>query len=159
VTKLKEMGAEVEVTSDSVTVGATGRLKAAEVVTLPYPGFATDMQQTMVAVMALADGTSEVDETIYERRTGHVNQLNRMGANIKTSGSRTIIRGVERLQGAVVEASDLRAGAALVLAGLAAEGTTQVHNVHYIDRGYEDFEATLNSLGASVERLSDTANV
>lgn len=159
VTKLKEMGADVEVTSDTVTVRATGRLQAAEVVTLPYPGFATDMQQTMVAVMALADGTSEVDETIYERRTGHVNQLNRMGANIKTSGSRTIIRGVERLQGAVVEASDLRAGAALVLAGLAAEGTTLVHNVHYIDRGYEDFEATLNSLGASVERLSDTATV
>jgi UDP-N-acetylglucosamine 1-carboxyvinyltransferase len=123
--------------------------------TMPYPGFPTDMQQPMAAVLTLAEGNSLVEETIYESRTGHVSELNRMGAKMRVeSGKFTSIVGVERLMGATVEASDLRAGAALVLAGLAAEGDTYIKNVHFIDRGYENLEASISLLGGRITRHS-----
>jgi UDP-N-acetylglucosamine 1-carboxyvinyltransferase len=122
---------------------------------MPYPGFPTDMQQPFSTLLALASGSSSIEETLYESRIGHVQELNRMGADMRVSGRLTLINGVERLTGATVEATDLRAGAALVLAGLAAQGQTIIKNVHFIDRGYERFEQTLRSLGADVERLGE----
>lgn len=157
--KLQEMGADVVEGHDFVTVGASSRLKGVKVRTMPYPGFATDMQQPFAALASLAEGASQIEETIYENRFGHVRELNRMGAEVSTSGRTATFLGVEKLSGATVEASDLRAGACLVLAGLAAEGTTHIHNVHYIDRGYEHLEDKLNELGASVERLIGEAPV
>jgi UDP-N-acetylglucosamine 1-carboxyvinyltransferase len=140
--------------SDWVRVSAPRRLKGINVRTMPYPGFPTDMQQVMAAVLTLADGTSVVDETVYESRIGHVQELNRMGAKMRIEGRSTVmITGVDKLRGAVVEASDLRAGAALCIAGLAAQGRTTVRNVHYIDRGYPRFEETLRTLGANIERV------
>jgi UDP-N-acetylglucosamine 1-carboxyvinyltransferase len=121
---------------------------------MPYPGFPTDIQQPMAAVLALASGVSVVEETIYESRTGHVPELNRMGAKIRLEGRSAIIDGVKSLSGAQVEASDLRAGAALVLAALAADGETIVRNIHFIDRGYEDLEHHLRELGATIQRHS-----
>jgi UDP-N-acetylglucosamine 1-carboxyvinyltransferase len=152
VQKLREAGAEAIEDGDQVRLVVDRRLSAIDVRTMPYPGFPTDLQQPMAAVLSLADGMSTIEETIYESRIGHIKQLNRMGANIETRGTNTLITGVDKLEGASVEASDLRAGAALVLAGLAARGVTTIRNVHYIDRGYEDFEATLRRLGASIER-------
>jgi len=154
VNKLKEAGAEIEEGPDWIRARVTERLKGINVKTMPHPGFPTDMQQPMAAVLALADGTSVVEETIYESRIGHIQELNRMGANIRTDGRLALITGVDRLKGATVEASDLRAGAALVLAGLAAKGSTTVKNIHFIDRGYESFERTLADLGAQIERIS-----
>jgi len=154
VNKLREAGAEVEEGADWVRAGAVRRLKAIKVKTMPHPGFPTDMQQPMVAVLTLAQGTSIVEETIYESRTGHIGELNRMGANIRVEGRSAVINGVRVLRGAHVEASDLRAGAALVLAGLAADGETSIRNVHFIDRGYENFEENLRHLGASIERVA-----
>ena len=153
VNKLREAGAFVQGGHDFVRVSSVGRLDAIQIKTMPYPGFPTDMQQPMAAVLALANGVSVIDETIYESRIGHIAELNRMGAKIQLQGRVASITGVDRLRGASVEASDLRAGAALVLAGLAAEGTTTVRNVHFIDRGYEDLENTLNGLGGNVVRL------
>ncbi|MCX7800738.1 MAG: UDP-N-acetylglucosamine 1-carboxyvinyltransferase [Fimbriimonadales bacterium] len=153
VNKLREAGARIEEGPDWVRVSCDRRLKGIRVKTMPYPGFPTDMQQIMAAVLSLAEGTSIVEETIYESRIGHVAELNRMGARMRVEGRTTVIEGVPSLKGAAVEASDLRAGAALVLAGLAAEGATFVRNVRYIDRGYENFEQTLTALGASIERL------
>jgi UDP-N-acetylglucosamine 1-carboxyvinyltransferase len=125
---------------------------------MPYPGFPTDMMQPMAAALTLAEGTSVVEETIYESRIGHVQELNRMGANILQESRTSIINGVARLQGASVLSSDLRAGAALVLAGLAAEGETVVRNVHFIDRGYERLEQTLTALGANIQRVVSEDN-
>ncbi|MER3496917.1 MAG: UDP-N-acetylglucosamine 1-carboxyvinyltransferase, partial [Armatimonadota bacterium] len=112
-----------------------------------YPGFPTDVQQPMCSVLALSSGVSTIEETIYESRFGHISELNRMGARISSEGRSTVIQGVDRLRGATVEASDLRAGAALCLAALAAHGETTVRNIHWIDRGYERIEATLAALG------------
>jgi UDP-N-acetylglucosamine 1-carboxyvinyltransferase len=156
VNKLREGGAEVDEGSDWVRVAASHKLEAMHVKTMPYPGFPTDVQQPMSAALCLANGTSTVEETIYESRTGHIPELNRMGAKIRQEGRSSIITGVDKLRGAVVEASDLRAGAALVLAGLAAQGKTTVRNVHFIDRGYEGFETRLQSLGAKIERRETT---
>ncbi|MBL8047761.1 MAG: UDP-N-acetylglucosamine 1-carboxyvinyltransferase [Chthonomonas sp.] len=154
INKLREAGAECEEGFDWVSVAAPSRLEGIKIKTMPYPGFATDIQQPMAAVLALAKGQSSIEETIYESRTGHVSELNRMGAKMSVVGRLTQIEGVESLDGAVVESSDLRAGAALVLAGLAAEGETIVRNIHFIDRGYMNFEALLNSLGGNVERVA-----
>lgn len=154
INKLREMHAEAEEGPDWVRVAADRRLKAIKVKTMPYPGFPTDMQQPMAALLTVAEGHSVVEETIYESRIGHVQELNRMGAKLTVQGRAVLINGVSRLRGAVVEASDLRAGAALCLAGLAAEGESIVKNVHFIDRGYEDIERLLTSLGASIERVS-----
>lgn len=153
VNKLREADADAYEGADWVRVAAPRRLKGIRVKTMPYPGFPTDMQQVMAATLSLAEGTSVVEETIYESRIGHIAELNRMGARMRLEGRSTLIEGVNRLKGAVVEASDLRAGAALALAGLAADVETIVRNVHYIDRGYERFEANLNDLGGNVERI------
>jgi len=153
INKLRESGAKVEEGHDWIRVYAPDRLKGINIKTMPYPGFPTDMQQVMAAVLTVAQGTSVVEETIYESRIGHVSELNRMGANIKVEGRSTIINGVENLNGAIVEASDLRAGAALCLAAMRANGTSHIRNIHYIDRGYVRFEDTLKSLGANIERV------
>lgn len=153
INKLQEAGAEAEEGPDWVRVWAHSRLKGVKIKTMPYPGFPTDMQQPMSAALALAEGTSVVEETIYESRIGHVQELNRMGAKMRIEGRSVLIQGVDRLKGAMVESSDLRAGAALCLAGLAAEGETVVKNVHFIDRGYEDLEQILSGLGATIERV------
>lgn len=153
VNKLRDAGAECDENSDWVRVAAPTRLKGTRIKTMPYPGFPTDLQQPMSALLTLATGTSHVEESIYESRTGHVQELNRMGAKMRIEGRVTSIEGVDRLRSATVEASDLRAGAALVLAGLAAEGITTVKNVHLIDRGYEQLEHHLNKLGARVTRV------
>lgn len=151
--KLREAGANVDEGNDWVRVAAPDRLRGIDVKTMPYPGFPTDMQQPMCAVLTLAEGLSIVEETIYESRIGHIQELGRMGAKIRLEGRSAIIQGVEKLHGASVEASDLRAGAALCLAGLAAEGETVVRNVHFIDRGYENIEGVITSLGGRIERI------
>lgn len=154
VSKLREAGAEVDEGPNWITAGAINRLESIRVKTMPYPGFPTDYQQPMAAALALAEGVSVIEETIYESRTGHVNELNRMGAKMHPEGRSVMIEGVHELKGATVKASDLRAGAALVLAGLAASGTTVVKNIQYIDRGYQDFEQTLSQLGGKIQRVS-----
>lgn len=151
-TKLKEAGAEVSEGNDWVRVAAPHRLSGVQIQTAPHPGFPTDIQQPFCAAMALAGGVSTIKETIYESRTGHIPELVRMGAQVRNDGRTATIQGVERLRGATVEASDLRAGAALCLAGLAAEGETTVRNIHWIDRGYESIEASFRSLGGDAER-------
>ncbi|MBI1756486.1 MAG: UDP-N-acetylglucosamine 1-carboxyvinyltransferase [Fimbriimonas ginsengisoli] len=153
--KLQQAGAQIEEGPDWVRVRVDRRLKSIRVKTMPYPGFSTDLQQPMAALLTLAEGTSVVEETIYESRTGHVPELNRMGADIRIEGRSAVINGVESLQAATVEASDLRAGAALCLAALAADGQTLIRNVHFIDRGYQGLEFSLRALGARIERLPD----
>jgi UDP-N-acetylglucosamine 1-carboxyvinyltransferase len=153
VNKLREAGAEVEEGNDWVRIAAPNRLKSMKIKTMPYPGFPTDMQQPMAALLCLAKGTSIVEETIYESRIGHIPELNRMGAKIRLEGRSAIIEGVESLHGTTVEATDLRAGAALCLAGLAAQGETLIRNVHFIDRGYEDLETNFRALGARIDRI------
>lgn len=154
VNKLREAGINCEEGADWVRVWSTERPHGIRVKTMPYPGFPTDIQQPMAALLALATGSSVVEETIYESRTGHVQEMNRMGAKMRVEGRSTVIDGVEKLTGAVVEASDLRAGAALCLAALAAEGESIIKNVHFIDRGYENLEENFRKLGGNVERVS-----
>ncbi len=150
--KLQEMGAVVESRDDAVRVVANGRLKPTQIKTLPYPGFPTDMQPQMAAAMALSDGTSVIRETIFENRFIYVDELNKMGASITTEGTqKAVIEGVEGYTGADVVAPDLRAGAALVIAGLAAEGFTTVSDIKYILRGYEQFDEKLRNLGGCIE--------
>ncbi len=152
--KLAEIGCEIEEFDDAVRVVAARRLSRTHVKTNPYPGFPTDMQPQMSAVLALAQGTSIVTESIFENRFKYVDELIRMGASIKVEGNTAIIEGVESLMGAPITAPDLRAGAALVIAALAAEGTSTIDDIKYIERGYEDFEHKLESLGADIERIS-----
>jgi UDP-N-acetylglucosamine 1-carboxyvinyltransferase len=152
--KLREAGAEIRVEKERVNLDATkaARVKGVDVRTLPFPGFPTDMQAQMVALMSVADGTSVVTETVFESRFMHVEELRRMGADIRVEGNRLVITGRERLTGAPVMASDLRASAGLILAGLAAEGQTEVLRVYHLDRGYEHIEEKLRGLGAVIER-------
>lgn len=150
--KLRETGCTVDETADSIRVRATERPLPIRFRTMPHPGFPTDMQQPMTALLATGQGTSLLEETIYENRIGHVDELNRMGANIFHQGQSFVINGVPRLAGATVEATDLRAGAALVVAGLSAEGETIIREVRHIDRGYQNLEANLVRLGADVIR-------
>ncbi len=157
--KLIEAGADVSEGPDWVRVNVDRKLNAIKVMTMPHPGFPTDMQQPMAAVLAIANGTSFVEETIYENRIGHIQELNRMGANIRLEGRTAVICGVPKLFGASVEASDLRAGASLVLAGLGAEGNTTVHRIDHIDRGYQGFMETLRDLGATISRVADRDGV
>lgn len=159
VNKLREAGAEAAEGPDWVTVSAPKRLKGIRVKTMPYPGFPTDIQQPMAALLGLASGQSVVEETIYESRIGHIPELNRMGAKMTVEGRATVIEGVTCYRGAIVETSDLRAGAALCVAALAAEGETLVKGLALIDRGYDGFEGRLRSLGASVRRLSLTERI
>lgn len=151
--KLIEMGCEIEEFDDQLRVVAAKRLKKTHVKTLPYPGFPTDMQPQIVAALASAEGTSVVTESIFENRFRYVDELIKMGALIKVEGNSAIIEGVNRLTGAVIQAPDLRAGAALVLAALSAEGESVVDDIVYIERGYEDFHIKLRNLGASIEKL------
>ena len=154
VNKLREAGAEVQLEKERISLDVTkaGRLKGIDVRTLPFPGFPTDMQAQMVALMTVAEGTSVITETVFESRFMHVEELWRMGADIRVEGNRVVITGRERLTGAPVMASDLRASAGLVLAGLAAEGATEVLRVYHLDRGYERIEEKLRKLGAVIER-------
>ena len=152
--KLREMGALVLPDGSGVTVVGRGRPKALESIrTSPFPGFPTDLQAPLLAALCLADGTSVLTETVFESRFKHVDELNRLGASIKVEGRSAVIRGVERLTGALVSASDLRAGAALTLAGLAAQGITIVDEVHHVARGYASLVEDLRVLGAAIERI------
>ncbi len=153
--KLREAGMEVRENGDTVTVRGTGRPRAVHIKTLPYPGFPTDAQQPMSALLAIAEGTSTVTETIWDGRFKHVDELKRMGTNIRMEGRTAIIEGVERLTGAAVHASDLRAGAALVIAGLVAAGETAISGCAHIDRGYERMDEKLRSLGADIVRTEE----
>ena len=158
--KLVDIGCEVMEYDDSVRVVARGPLRATQVKTLPYPGFPTDMQPQMTAALTLAQGLSTVTESIFENRFKYTGELNRMGAKIKVEGSSTaIITGVKGLQGAHVSAPDLRAGAALVLAGLAADGYTEVDDIKYINRGYENFHGKLQGLGASIVKVESEEEI
>lgn len=152
--KLKEAGCTVEEGIDSIRVIGNKNLKAIDIKTLPYPGFPTDMQAQFMALMTILEGTSMVIETVFENRFMHVDELKKMGGDIKIDDRSAIIQGVKNLKGAVVKASDLRAGAALVLAGLIAEGTTEIENVYHIDRGYDGIEAKFTELGAIIYRKS-----
>lgn len=154
--KFEEAGAELTVGEDWVKLDMHGlRPKAVSISTSPYPAFPTDMQAQFMAMNAVADGTSTVVETIFENRFMHVQELQRMGAQIKLNGNTAIITGIEKLTGAPVMATDLRASASLILAGLAAEGETTVERVYHVDRGYERIEEKLSSLGADIKRVSD----
>jgi UDP-N-acetylglucosamine 1-carboxyvinyltransferase len=153
--KLLEAGCQVIEFDDAVRVIAAEPLKPTQVTTLPYPGFPTDMQPQMAIVLALAEGTSTITESIFENRFRYVDELARMGANIKVESNIAIINGIEKYTGARVSAPDLRAGAALVIAGLAADGVTEVDDIQYIQRGYERFEEKLRGLGATIERVAN----
>ena len=157
--KLIEIGCEVEEFDDAVRVVSSKPLHHTQVTTLPYPGFPTDMQPQMSVLLALAEGTSTVTESIFENRFKYVDELTRMGAQVKVESNIAIITGVEKFTGARVSAPDLRAGAALVIAGLAAEGITFVDDIYYIERGYEHFEEKLASLGAMIEKVSSEKEI
>ena len=153
IAKLREAGAVVEEDIDKVRVIGKNPLKAVSIKTRPYPGFPTDMQAQMMAMMVIAEGRSKVTETVFENRFMHVVELNRMGAQISTEGRSAVIDGPCKLTGCDVRATDLRAGAAMILAGLVAEGTTRIGDLHHIDRGYENIVAKLKNLGADIERV------
>ena len=157
--KLEEIGCEVEEFDDAVRVISAKKLRRTHVKTLPYPGYPTDMQPQIAVALALASGTSIVTESIFENRFKYADELTRMGACVKVEGNTAIIDGVDKLTGARVSAPDLRAGAALVIAGLAAEGITIVDDIVYIQRGYEDFEGKLKSLGAEIERVTSEKEI
>lgn len=151
--KLLEMGVELEEGDDYIRVKAKDRLKAVNIKTLPYPGFPTDLQPQMSALLSIAEGTSIITESVWENRFQYIDELKRLGADIKVEGRVAIIKGVKKLSGAQVSATDLRAGAGLVLAALAAEGKTTINNLQYIDRGYEAIEKKLNAMGAEIIRV------
>ena len=151
--KLRSAGAETEAGTQEFTVRMDGRPGAIDFVTLPYPGFATDLQPIAIALSAVADGTSMITENVFEARFRFVDEMVRLGADARTDGHHAVVRGVERLSSAPVWASDIRAGAGLVLAGLCAEGVTQVWDVEHIDRGYPRFVENLQGLGADVARV------
>ncbi|MDR3073542.1 MAG: UDP-N-acetylglucosamine 1-carboxyvinyltransferase [Deltaproteobacteria bacterium] len=153
--KLTDMGAALRKTEDGVLIEGRGRLRSVDLTTRPHPGFPTDMQAQIMALMSLADGAGTVEETIFENRFMHVPELNRMGADIRISGGKAVVRGVKRLTGAPVMASDLRASASLVLAGLAAAGKTGVQRIYHLDRGYERIEERLNAVGARIRRVPE----
>lgn len=159
ISKLIDIGCEVEELDDAVRVVAKGRLKSTQVKTLPYPGYPTDMQPQIGVVLALASGTSTITESIFENRFKYLDELARMGANIKVEGNSATIKGVEKFSGARVSAPDLRAGAALCIAGLATDGITIVDDIVYIQRGYERFEEKLRSLGGTIERVSSEKEI
>jgi len=150
--KLSDAGADVAVEGETITVAMSERARAVDFVTLPYPGFPTDLQPQMMALLATARGTSIATENVFESRFMFVDELNRMGADIRTEGHHAVICGVERLSAAPVRALDIRAGAAMIIAALAAEGTTEISDLYFVDRGYQDFESRLAALGAEVHR-------
>jgi UDP-N-acetylglucosamine 1-carboxyvinyltransferase len=153
VDKLREAGAQINVQRKVLTVEGPEKLRSVDVMTLPYPGFPTDMQAQFMVLMSVAEGVSVISETIFENRFIHVRELRRMGADILVAGDSATVRGVRRLSGAPVMASDLRASACLVLAGLVADNTTVVQRVYHLDRGYESIEHKFAALGASIRRV------
>jgi UDP-N-acetylglucosamine 1-carboxyvinyltransferase len=155
IAKLRECGVDIEEMDDALRVRSTGELKAVDVTTLPYPGFPTDLQSQFMGLMTVANGSSVVNETVFENRFMHVSELTRMGAKIRIEGHSAVVEGIKRLEGAKVSATDLRAGATLILAGLVAEGKTEIHNIYHIDRGYVEIESKLTSLGARIYREED----
>lgn len=155
--KLREAGVLIEEDIDRIHVSCPGPLKGINVKTMPYPGFPTDMQPQIMAMMTISEGRSNLTETVFENRFMHVVEMNRMGANIATTGARAaLIEGPSQLTGCEVNATDLRAGAAMILSGLVAEGTTTIGNLHHIDRGYEDIVGKLQALGADIQRITVT---
>jgi UDP-N-acetylglucosamine 1-carboxyvinyltransferase len=152
--KLREAGAEIRLGGGAIEIEASGRPKAVSVRTAPFPGFATDMQAQFMALASIAEGTAVITETIFENRFMHALELQRLGADISIQGNTAVVRGVERLQAATVMATDLRASAGLVIAGLVADGETVVDRIYHLDRGYEALEKKLSSLGARIERIS-----
>ncbi len=157
--KLKEIGCRIEELGDAIRISADKRLSRTQIKTQPYPGFPTDIQPPISVVLTTACGTSIITESIFENRFKYADELMRMGADVKVEGNTAIINGVETLSGARISAPDLRAGAALVIAGLAAEGITVVDDIIYIQRGYEDFEQKLASLGADIKRVSSEREI
>ena len=153
VAKLREAGSTIEREGDGIRVVGAEVIRPTHIVTQPHPGFPTDMQAQLMMLMCLADGTSRITETVFENRFMHVSELNRMGADIQVHGRTATVHGVDRLEGAEVMATDLRASASLILAGLVAEGTTQVRRVYHLDRGYEHIEEKLAPLGANIKRV------
>jgi UDP-N-acetylglucosamine 1-carboxyvinyltransferase len=153
--KLTLAGAAVEGVSDGFRVAMTERPKSVDVVTLPYPGFPTDLQPHWIALAAISDGAAMITENVYDSRFTFINEVVRLGAEIRTDGHHAVVRGLDRLSGAPVRAPDIRAGAGLVIAGLVAEGVTTVTDIHHIDRGYEDLEGALRGLGADLAREPD----
>lgn len=154
--KLRECGVQVEMGDEGMYVLADNRpLVATDIKTLPYPGFPTDIQSPFMSFLTTVEGESNVIETVFENRFMHVAELNRMGANIQTSGNAAVVPGSKALEGAQVIATDLRAGAALVLAGLVASGTTEISEIYHIERGYEKFVEKFRGLGANILRLED----
>ena len=152
ISKLRDCGADIRKTTDSIRVKASGKIQSLEVKTFPYPGFPTDLQAQIMAMVSVADGTSIITENVFEGRFLHVPELQRMGASIIVDGPRAVVKGVPQLTGAQVMASDLRASACLILAGLAAEGETQINRIYHLERGYERIEDKLQGLGAIVYR-------
>ena len=153
--KLREMGVTVIADEDSVTVRSSGSLRRVNIKTMPYPGFPTDMQPQFAAALCRANGQSVITEGIYDNRFKYMTELRKMGANVSVEGRGAVIEGVEKLSGAPVAACDLRAGAAMVIAGLSAEGVTEVEDIHYIERGYENFVGKLRALGADIELVRE----
>ena len=155
IAKLNEAGVNIQEDIDGIRVSCNKRPKAIDIKTLPYPGFPTDMQAQFMAMLTIANGTGFVTETVFENRFMHVDELKRMGANIRVDGRTAIVDGVAKLTGCQVKATDLRAGAAMVLAGLVASGETQVSYIHHIDRGYDNLVAKLCGLGADIRRVDN----
>ncbi len=155
--KLVRAGAEVDVSADGFRVSIDKRPKSFDVVTLPYPGLASDLQPQAIALLSVAEGTAMITENVFEARFMFCDEIARMGADVRTDGHHAVVRGKERLSGAPVRATDIRAGVGLVLAGLVAEGVTEVAEIHHIDRGYVRFEEQLRSLGADVQRVDTSA--
>ena len=151
--KLVQAGAQVDVLPEGFRVVMPDRPRAVDLVTLPYPGLPTDLQPMLLAMNAVAEGTAMVTENVFESRWMYVDELRRLGADVRTEGHHAVVRGKERLSGAPVTAHDIRAGVGLVLAGLVADGVTEVSEVHHVDRGYEGFVEKLTALGADVRRV------
>lgn len=154
ISKLEEIGFEIEKRGDNLISSAPNGLRSADVSTLPYPGFPSDLQPLLASLLSVADGTSIITENIFENRFIYVDELIRMGADIRVEGHHAVIRGMKKLWGVPVNAPDLRAGAALMIAALSADGATHIHNVHHIDRGYEEIDIKLRSVGAQIERFT-----
>ena len=154
--KLREAGAELQTGNGTIALSMRERPRGVNIRTAPYPGFPTDMQAQLMALDAIAKGTSVITETIFENRFMHALEMQRLGADIEISGNSAIVRGVGKLQGATVMATDLRASASLVLAGLVAEGRTEVERIYHIDRGYECIEEKLQGLGAQIRRVPES---
>ena len=153
--KIIEIGGHVEEDGDQIRVWCNTRPKKANIKTLPYPGFPTDLQPQMGVTLSIAEGTSIINESIWESRFQYTNELNKMGANITPQGKTAVFEGVEKLSGAPVYATDLRAGAALIIAGIIADGTTELYNLSHIDRGYENIEEKFRKLGADITRVTE----